>query len=31
MINISSLTNTVAQHVEGLKQQFSCYFSKDFS
>ncbi len=30
-INISPLINTVAQHVEGLKQQFSRYFTEDFS
>ncbi len=30
-INISPLINTVAQHVEGLKQQFGHYFTEDFS
>uniref|UniRef100_A0A8C9RPX8 Zinc finger BED domain-containing protein 5-like n=1 Tax=Scleropages formosus TaxID=113540 RepID=A0A8C9RPX8_SCLFO len=30
-INISPLINTVAQHVDGLKQQFIRYFSEDFS
>ncbi len=30
-INISPLINTVAQHVEGLKQQSSHYFTEDFS
>jgi len=30
-INISPLINTVAQHVEGLKQHFGHYFIEDFS
>ncbi len=30
-IYISPLINTVAQHVEGLKQQFGHYFTEDFN
>ncbi len=30
-IHISPLINTVAQHVEGPKQQFGRYFTEDFS